>query len=81
MQSEKVVPPADNHNTTGEYTPSVHGTNGPLLISVGGSVPAPIDPRVIATTQEMAAEFPFNQDMNSGNVLGIGAYPTIPHST
>jgi hypothetical protein len=33
----------------------------------------PLDKRVIASTQE-TAEFPFNQDMNSGDVLGIGAY-------
>jgi choline dehydrogenase len=32
---------------------------------------------VIATTQELSAEFPFNQDMNSGNVLGIGALPLL----
>jgi hypothetical protein len=37
----------------------------------------PLDQPVISTTQEMAAEFPFNQDMNSRNILGMGAYPTI----
>jgi hypothetical protein len=33
----------------------------------------PLDERVTASTQE-DKEFPFNQDMNSGDVLGVGAY-------
>jgi hypothetical protein len=86
QQSEKLVAPADHHNTSGQFTPSVHGYHGAVDVSLPG-FPTPLDKRVIASTQE-SAEFPFNQDMNSGDVLGIGArlppslYPLlVSHST
>jgi hypothetical protein len=47
----------------------MHGFDGVVQVSLPG-FPTPLDQCVIATTQEMAAEFPFNQDMNSGNILG-----------
>ena len=70
MQNEKLVAPADNHNTMGQFTPSVHGFNSSVQVSFPG-LPIPLNERVIATRQEMAAEFPFNWDMNNGDVLGI----------
>jgi hypothetical protein len=71
-QNEKLVAPADHHNTSGQFTPSVHGFHGAVDVSLPG-FPNPLDKRVIASTQE-DVEFPFNQDMNSGDVLGVGAY-------
>ncbi|OJT05516.1 Pyranose dehydrogenase 3, partial [Trametes pubescens] len=68
---ENLVPPADGHDTTGEVLPNIHGTSGPLSISLPGA-PLPPDSRVIQTTQELSSEFPFNVDMSSGNPLGIG---------
>lgn len=59
------------HNTTGQFEPSVHGFNGPLLTSLPG-FPADIDGRVTNTTVVLKDEFPFNIDMNSGNPLGVG---------
>ena len=39
-----------------------------------------LDPRVLQTTAELADEFPFNLDMNSGNPLGVGwLQSTIGH--
>lgn len=75
-QNEKLVAPADHHNTSGQFIPSVHGYHGAVDVSLPG-FPTPLDKRVIASTQE-TPEFPFNQDMNSGDVLGIGTY--IPSS-
>jgi hypothetical protein len=75
-QNEKLVAPADHHNTSGQFIPSVHGFHGAVDVSLPGYL-TPLDERVIASTQE-TAEFPFNQDMNSGDVLGIGAH--IPSS-
>lgn len=72
QQLENLVPPADGHDTTGEILPSIHGTSGPLDISLPGA-PLPSDSRVIQTTQELSNEFPFNEDMSSGNPLGIGS--------
>ncbi|KAI0063373.1 alcohol oxidase [Artomyces pyxidatus] len=66
---ENLVPPADGHNTAGQIIPSIHGTNGPVQISVQG-YPTDLDSRVFATTRELP-EFPFNEDTSSGNPLGI----------
>ncbi|KAI0039399.1 GMC oxidoreductase [Auriscalpium vulgare] len=68
---EALVPPADGHNTTGQIIPSIHGTNGPVHISVQG-YPNEMDSKVFGATAQLSAEFPFNEDMNSGNPLGIG---------
>ncbi|KAI0295097.1 hypothetical protein B0F90DRAFT_1811527 [Multifurca ochricompacta] len=66
---ENLVAPADGHDTTGEINPAIHGTNGPVKISVEQTLQ--IDSRIFQTTQQLP-EFPFNPDMNSGNPLGIG---------
>jgi hypothetical protein len=44
----------------GQFTPSMHGFDGTVQISLPG-FPMPLDQCGIATTQEMAAEFLFNQ--------------------
>ncbi|KAH6888359.1 hypothetical protein BKA70DRAFT_1409386 [Coprinopsis sp. MPI-PUGE-AT-0042] len=68
---EKFVPPVDGHDTTGQYTPSLHSTSGVLPKSLPGAH-FPVDDRVIATTKELSKEFPYNQDMGGGDVLGLG---------
>ncbi|KAK0463274.1 aryl-alcohol oxidase-like protein [Desarmillaria tabescens] len=70
LKNEKHVPPNDGHNETGQYIPSMHGTDGPLETSLYGYA-ADIDNRVIATTSELSEEFPWNPDYNSGNMLGV----------
>ncbi len=70
-QIETLVSSPDGHDTTGEVNPVVHGSNGPVKISVQDTTP--LDSRIFNTTTQLA-EFPFNQDMNSGNPLGIGGY-------
>ena len=69
LQGEQHVASADAHDTTGQFDPSWHG-NGPILTSLSGWQ-SPIDSRVIATTQELADEFPFHQEMNDGQPLGV----------
>ncbi|KAI0653737.1 aryl-alcohol-oxidase from pleurotus Eryingii [Cubamyces menziesii] len=68
---ERLVPPVDGHNTQGEVDPSIHGTSGPLNISVPGAS-LPPDPHVVQVTQELPNEFPFNVDMNNGKPIGVG---------
>ncbi|KAK0441966.1 aryl-alcohol oxidase-like protein [Armillaria borealis] len=70
IKNEKHVPPNDGHDETGQYIPSIHGTDGPLSTSIYGYA-ADIDDRVIATTSELSEEFPWNPDYNSGNMLGV----------
>ena len=72
FQHEKIVPPSDGHNTTGQFIPSLHSFTGVLPISLPINNQT-IDPRVINTTQQLS-EFPFNEDMSGvdGSYLGIG---------
>ncbi|KAG6861887.1 hypothetical protein C0995_010593 [Termitomyces sp. Mi166 len=69
-QNEKFIAPADHHRTTGQYEPSMHGFHGINFVSLPG-FPQAIDEQVIQTTRDLD-EFFFNQDMNSGNLLGLG---------
>ncbi|KZV65462.1 GMC oxidoreductase [Peniophora sp. CONT] len=79
LQSEQHVASADGHNTTGQFDPAWHG-DGPVLTSLPGS-PSTIDDMVIATTQELSSEFPFDEEMNDGHPVGIGwLQSTIGHS-
>ncbi|KAG6816189.1 hypothetical protein H0H87_008018 [Tephrocybe sp. NHM501043] len=69
-KNEKWTEPADHHNTTGQFDPSVHGFHGINAVSLP-AVTYDVDRRVIQATSELA-EFPFNLDMNSGKQIGIG---------
>ncbi|KAH9170729.1 alcohol oxidase [Lactarius sanguifluus] len=68
---EKLVPPVDGQDTTGQIDPRIHGTSGPVEISVQG-FRADFDSRVLKAAARLARDFPFNMDMNSGNPFGIG---------
>ncbi|KAF8133508.1 aryl-alcohol oxidase [Mycena galopus ATCC 62051] len=72
LKNEKWTAPADNHNTTGQFNPAIHGTNGPISVSISGYPYTDFQNRVIQTTKELPDDFPFNLDMNSGKPLGIG---------
>ncbi|KZT38445.1 aryl-alcohol-oxidase from pleurotus Eryingii [Sistotremastrum suecicum HHB10207 ss-3] len=67
---ETFTPPADHHDTSKQFEPSVHGFNGPLGVSLPG-YPNEISGRIINTTNADPTTFPFNLDGNSGNQLGI----------
>ncbi|KAK0450398.1 aryl-alcohol oxidase [Desarmillaria tabescens] len=80
-KNEHWTPPTDNHNTTGQFDPAVHGFHGINAVSLAG-FPSAIQNRVIQTTMELAKEFPFNLDHNSGYQLGVGwEQSTIKHGT
>lgn len=61
---------ADRHDTTGQYSPALHSTIGILPKSLPGQSFS-LDAHVVAATRELSGEFPFNLDINSGNVLGV----------
>ncbi|KAF8259333.1 aryl-alcohol-oxidase from pleurotus Eryingii [Lactarius quietus] len=69
IEVESLVPPPDGHNTTGEIDPANHGSDGPVEISVQDRTP--LDSRIFNTTTQLS-EFPFNEDANSGDPIGIG---------
>ncbi|KAJ7186887.1 alcohol oxidase [Mycena filopes] len=62
FKNERFGPPADHHNTTGQFNPAVHGFTGINTVSLAGS-PTDVDHRIFEATDELA-EFPFNLDMN-----------------
>jgi len=72
LKNEKFVPPADHHNTRGQFDPSVHSTEGLTSVSLPGFEWPIFYDKVIQTTQELPEEFPFNLDANSGKPLGLG---------
>ncbi|KAF8905628.1 hypothetical protein CPB85DRAFT_1315263 [Mucidula mucida] len=70
LKNERHVPPNDGHDDREQYIPELHGVDGPLLTSVYGW-PGDVDDVVLATTEELSDEFPWNPDYNSGNMLGV----------
>ncbi|KAJ7248207.1 aryl-alcohol-oxidase from pleurotus Eryingii [Mycena haematopus] len=72
LQNEKWSPPADHHNTQGQFDPSVHSTNGITSVSLPGFEWPIFYDKVIQTTKELPETFPFNLDANSGKPLGLG---------
>ncbi|KAF8214099.1 hypothetical protein K438DRAFT_1956192 [Mycena galopus ATCC 62051] len=71
LKSEKWTPPADNHDTRGQFNPQVHGRSGPISVSLNGYPWPTFEERVIQTTKELPDQFPFNSDLNSGEPLGV----------
>ncbi|KAF9264161.1 pyranose dehydrogenase [Marasmius fiardii PR-910] len=72
-KNERFTPPADGHDTTGEFDPSVHGFHGINSVTLSG-FRHQVDTRVIQASKAMGndSEFRFVLDMNSGSHLGIG---------
>ncbi|KAK0208998.1 aryl-alcohol oxidase-like protein [Desarmillaria ectypa] len=64
--NERWTPPADDHNTTGQYDPAIHKLDGMNAVSLAG-YPHPTDKRVLSTTSEFPDEFPLLLDVNSGD--------------
>ncbi|EIM83224.1 aryl-alcohol oxidase-like protein [Stereum hirsutum FP-91666 SS1] len=69
-KTEHFVPPQDGHNTTGQYIPSAHSTNGTLYTSLPG-YPTGIDNMLVQAANQLP-EFPYTEDMNQGNEIGLG---------
>jgi len=70
-RAERMVPPADGRDTTGEWDPSIHGKEGIVGLTLPGYKTA-LDQRVLALMKEKPKEFPFVLDQNSGRPLGTG---------
>jgi hypothetical protein len=71
MQSSRLVAPVDHHNTFGEVIPADHGF-GPVEVSRQATTQ--LDSRIRATTKSLREEFPFNEDVQSGNTIGVGKF-------
>ncbi|KAJ4471474.1 pyranose dehydrogenase [Lentinula aciculospora] len=69
--NERWTFPADHHNTTGQYDPSIHSLDGMNTVSLAG-FPQSINKNIIRASSELGGTFQYNLDMNSGNPLGLG---------
>ncbi|KAE9396762.1 alcohol oxidase [Gymnopus androsaceus JB14] len=69
--NEKFEPPADHHNTTGEFNPAVHSFTGTNAVSLPG-FPFSTDFKVINAAHELGGIFHYNEDYNGGQPLGVG---------
>ncbi|VDB94045.1 unnamed protein product [Peniophora sp. CBMAI 1063] len=70
LDLDVVTPPVDGHNFSFQFDQSVHGTTGPLKISLPQSLLA-VDFIGMNASAELSNEFPFNRDFNSGDPIGI----------
>ncbi|KAH9480023.1 Pyranose dehydrogenase 3 [Psilocybe cubensis] len=70
-KSEKFTRPSDNHNTTGQFDPAVHGFSGFNSVSLPGASTA-IDNRFNEAVGQLGGEFFEQLDYNSGTPLGFG---------
>ncbi|KAK7040117.1 hypothetical protein VNI00_009922 [Paramarasmius palmivorus] len=71
-KNEKFILPLDPHDIIGRIDPSVHGFTGINSVSLRGFPLHDFEGRLIQTSQELTNEFPFTEDMNQGNQLGVG---------
>ncbi|KAJ6494043.1 pyranose dehydrogenase [Mycena vitilis] len=72
FKNEKWTEPADNHDSRGQFNPSVHSTTGINSVSLAGFPWPLISDHIIEATKELPEDWPFNLDMNSGKPLGLG---------
>ncbi|KAH9893446.1 alcohol oxidase [Cubamyces lactineus] len=68
---ERLVPPVDGRDATGELDPVIHGTRGAVNITVP-NVRFPTDKPVIDAAKEVGGDFRLIEDYNDGNPLGLG---------
>ena len=68
----------DAHDTSSQVNTSVHGHSGTVADSLA-NFPSSLDPKVMAVTEELHREFPYNLDMNDGNELGVGEHLASHH--
>ncbi len=73
-QSSTLVPPADNHDTSGEVDPSAHG-NGPIEVSLSG-FPLEVDDIVVNSSKILGGRYAYNEDLNAGCTVGFGLLKT-----
>ncbi|KAJ6608666.1 aryl-alcohol-oxidase from pleurotus Eryingii [Mycena sp. CBHHK59/15] len=69
MKTSRIVPPADHHNTTGQFIPAAHG-HGPVEVSLPG-FPSILNEPVLDTAKNLGGRFSYQEDLNAGNFTGF----------
>ncbi|KAJ7579810.1 alcohol oxidase [Mycena floridula] len=70
-KNERFTHPENGRNISGEFDSRFHSFHGVNSVSLPGILHE-MDTRVFAAAAELADEFPFNLDMNSGKPIGMG---------
>ncbi|KAF7783311.1 CAZyme family AA3 [Agaricus bisporus var. burnettii] len=79
-KSEKFEHPADDHDTSEQFDPNIHGFSGNVAVTLPGFIHPPVDSATLQAARQLEQDFRFNLDMNSGSPLGIGwLQSTIGH--
>ncbi|KAF9269199.1 hypothetical protein L218DRAFT_851969, partial [Marasmius fiardii PR-910] len=73
-RSQRLVASPDGHDQSQQVIASAHG-NGPVQICTGGYHTS-IDQRVRDSATN-GGRFPYNPDVNAGNTIGIGMFPSV----
>lgn len=71
LKNERWTEPNDGRDTSGQYDPTYHSSDGMTSVSLAG-YPSSIQDRVIDAANEYQGIFSFNMEQNSGNPLGLG---------
>ncbi|KAK7444019.1 hypothetical protein VKT23_015415 [Stygiomarasmius scandens] len=74
VKNERFTPPADRHNTSGQFDPSIHSFNGTNAVSLSGFNGYVLESAVLSASQQLGGPFSFVLDYNSGSALGFGWY-------
>ena len=80
INNEHFNQPVDGHDISGQYNPSIHGTNGLLYTTLPG-YPNPLDGPVVNASNELGGIYKFKVDYNDGNMLGIGESVLVFYET
>jgi len=67
---ETWAPPMDGHDTSRQYNPEYHGTDGPVQVTVSNHN-YDVQNRIHHAAGD-AEGFEFNLDVDNGDMLGIG---------
>ncbi|EKM75995.1 hypothetical protein AGABI1DRAFT_63835 [Agaricus bisporus var. burnettii JB137-S8] len=70
-KSEKFEHPADDHDTSEQFDPNIHGFSGNVAVTLPGFIHPPVDSATLQAARQLEQDFRFNLDMNSGSPLGI----------
>ncbi|KAF2096008.1 aryl-alcohol oxidase-like protein, partial [Rhizodiscina lignyota] len=65
-----LVPPADEHDTTGQVDPALYG-NGPIQLSINTSYSKDIHSRTMESVDSLGGQFFTNLDLQGGRTLGF----------
>ena len=78
IQLENFTNSPNVQDPSDKYIPALHNTKGPLGVGLP-QVSLPLDSLLLEAQQDLSSEFPFNHDVNSGDMIGFSKYSSVLH--